>query len=137
MTPILLTLGQCLDAEHALTRLASQQAPPRVTHRVAKLLRLVRLETAHFYEQRDALIKELGAPRLATEAERVKGMVGEQITVTPENMVVFQTRVHELAAVQTEIAWVPLTMADLDTFASLCADDELRLGPCLIDEGEG
>jgi len=117
-----LTLGDCLNAEEALTRLAEQPAPPKVSYHVAKLLRLIRAETAHFHEQRNALVRELGAPLPEKASE---------IAVTPENTATFVTRLNELARVEVAIDWTPLTLAEIDTFPTVRADDLMRLGACL------
>lgn len=113
---ITLTLGECVAAAEALTRLASEKAPPKVAYRIAKLLRLARVEAGHFHEQRNAAIKDLS---------------GGADTVPTDQMSAFLARLTEIAAVPVELSGEPLTTADLDTLASVTADEVLHLGPCL------
>jgi hypothetical protein len=114
-----LTLGDCLAAEEALTRLAAQPTSPKIAYRLAKLLRLIRVETAHFHEQRIALFKELATPE-ELEAGVMNG-----------HAAAFTARINELCAVPVELVITPLTSADIDALQTVRADDLMRLGPCL------
>lgn len=130
-----ITLGAATQAEAVLAKFATQPAPAKVAYRISKLLRLVRAETAHFHGQRDALIKELGETRPATEGERAQGAQPEITQVVAAKVPEFLRRVEELAAVEAAIAWTPLTMADIEALPSVCADDLIALGPLLDEEG--
>ncbi len=120
-----LTLGECLKAEQALTQLAQQQTTAKVAYRLAKWRRLITAETAHFHEQREAAIRELGT---AQPDGTMAVMPGS------EHWPAFLERMNAHTSVPVTITYEPLTMAELDTLTSLSADDLMNLGPCFTDE---
>lgn len=129
MASIETTLGALFDAEPALGRLLAVPLPVKTAYHVAKLGRLVREDTAHFHEQRAALIRELGAERDPTDAEKAHGGSDTKvISVTAEHWQEFQTRVAELAAIPVTLAWRPLLLDDLGAIA-ISGADLLALGP--------
>lgn len=127
------TLAELLDAETALAALEQLQLPVKTAYHVAKLTRLVTVETKLFKEQRDKLIKELGADRPTTDAEQRNGAGPTTTQVTPEHWDTYVARVNELGEESVEIAWRPLTLAQLDG-ATVRPADLRRLGPLLADE---
>ncbi len=123
------TLGQLADAEPALGRLASEKLPFQVSYRIAKLARAVAVETKHFHDARNALVREYG---------QAKSGGADEMHVTPDmpNWSDFVTKVVELAAVE---ATIPLWPIDLTTVEGLTisAGDLLLLGPLVTLEAEG
>jgi hypothetical protein len=118
---ITLPLGDLVAGEVALDRLLEVKLPAKTAYHVAKLTRLAKVEIRHFLDQRDALVRELGA----TNGD------GSTVQVTPENVAEFQRRLTELAAVDVTIAWGPLPFAELP--AEIAAGDLLRLGALIAD----
>lgn len=114
-----LTLGQCVIAEQALSRLSSQVVPAKMVYRITKLLRLIR-----------AKVQDYEAERL----ELVKVYSGDQAEVPPDKRVEFFQMLQQILNTPTEIAAAPLMMADLDVFPSLTADTVLQLGPLFMEE---
>ncbi len=128
------TIGACVDAEQALIDLAAVKFPVKTAYRIAKLLRLVKVEAEHYNELRTALVKELGDEREPTAAELERGMVGPVTQVRPSDWSVFVTREAEIRALPVEIGWSPLTMADLDTMEPIAGSVLFALGPFLVDD---
>jgi hypothetical protein len=120
---IVMTLGDLVLAEEALTRLLEVKVPARLAYHVAKLTRLVKAETAHFYTARDSEIRELGLESIERPGE---------FRVREEHMPLYMRRLSELAAVETTIEWTALPLAELP---EITAADLLRLGPLVEDRG--
>ncbi len=123
------TLGALVTAEAALARLAGRQLPIKTAYHVAKLVRLVRAETEHYHAQRTAFIKELGASRDPTPAEKAAGST-EVFEVKSENVQDFQKRMTELDALAVTIAWGPIDLATLGAI-EIVAFDLVQLEPLL------
>jgi len=134
---IQMTLGEVLEAEVALTRLAAMPWPVRTGYHISKLLRLLRVETQLFEQQRIAAVREFGTPRPATDEERARGN-GEEITqVPPARMTEYLRKVTELQQLPITIDWAPLT---IEAFGDqrLTGIDMLALGPLVMNgAGEG
>lgn len=129
---ITLSLGALVNAEPALSRLGTQRLPAKTAYQVAKLIRKVADDTKHFQGQRNALIKELGADRPATDAEKATGS-GETVTeVTVENRPAFFARLQELADVSVDLDATPV---DLATLGEISPADLIALGP-LVTGGD-
>jgi hypothetical protein len=125
------TLGDLVAAEPALERLLQRPLAAQPAYHVAKLVRLVRVETAHFHEQRNTIIKELGAERTANPAEQAAGH--DRVTaVTPENVEAYAKRMQDLANVTVTIAWLPLSLSELGD-APITGADLLTLGALLVE----
>jgi hypothetical protein len=110
------TLMELLDAEVALQVLLEAKVRPAIAYHLATLMRLVRVETAQFQTQRDAMVRELGVPS------------GDQIVVAEDQRAEFGRRITELSQVEVTLHARPLTLEDLP---DLTAADVLRLGPLL------
>ena len=126
------TLGLLVQAEPALGRLLEQRVPMRTAYHLSKFAKLVRAETLVYHEQRDALIRELGAPREPTDAERAKGIQGPVTEVTPANLPAFLAKVQELAAVPVTLEWTRLNLSTLDGI-QVSGADLLALEPLLTE----
>jgi hypothetical protein len=124
------TLGALTIAGEPLARLTMLRLPAASAYHIARLARLVDVEVKAVQEQRNAAIKELGAPRPATEAERAAGTEPEVVEVTAANRALFNDRMIELAAVPTTIPAnrVQLTFAALNG-CTITAADLLALDP--------
>ena len=127
------TLAVLLDAEPALAVLEQLLLPAKTAYHIAKLTRLVTVETQIFKTRREALIRELGAERPTTDAERAQGAGPTTTQVTPANWDVYVAKANELAEVEVEIAWRPLTVAQLDG-ATVRPSDLRHLGPLLAED---
>jgi hypothetical protein len=133
-----LTLGECVDAEAALGRLAALPWPPKTAYDMAKLLRLLRAETKIFEQQRVALIKELGEGRPPTADEVARGATGEDVFQVPQaRMPAYLERYRALRDVQVALDWRALTLAQLADGHRLAGTDLLELGPLLQDDPPG
>ena len=131
---ITLTLGECLDAEAALGRIAALPWPAKTAYDMAKLLRLLRAETKIFEQQRVALIKELGEGRPPTADEVARGATGEDVfQVPPARMAAYVEKYRALRDVQVALEWRALTLAQLTDGHPLAGTDLLELGPLLQD----
>lgn len=102
-----ITLAQLMDAQPALERLAAERLPVKAAYRVAKVLRLVRPEVQQFVDQRNALIRELGAERTTPTGDVA-------IEVTDANRAAFVAKVTELAAIEVRIDIEPIDVGTLD-----------------------
>jgi len=124
------TLGALTLAGEPLARLTMLRLPAAGAYHVARLARLVDAEVKAVQEQRNAVIKELGAARPATEAERAAGLDAEVIEVLGEHRAEFNQRMIELAAVPTTLNAnrVQLTFAALNG-CTITAADLLALEP--------
>lgn len=129
------TLGALVQAEPALGRLLDVRVSMKTAYTLSKLAKLVREETSVYHQQRDALIKELGASREPTAAETALGMQGPVTEVTPENRTAFFARVAELAAIPVTLAWTPVELAALDGIP-MSGADLLALEPLLVETPE-
>lgn len=133
-----LTLGHCVDADPALSRLAAQKLPFAGAYRIAKLAKAVADELRHFQEQRNALVTEYGSERpAATPEERAQhGETVRYIDPTAPDWWTFVARLQELAAVPVSL---PLDPIDLTTVEGLeiTAADLLQLGALVTANGNG
>jgi hypothetical protein len=129
--PITTTLGTLVQAaEPALTNLAKIRLPAKTAYHIAKLLRAVREETAHFHAERNALVERWGDERDATPIEQKDLGAARLRAVRPEHIAEFVAAVEELSALTVEIAVAPLTLEALGAI-DVPAADLLALGPLL------
>jgi hypothetical protein len=119
------TLGQLVEAEPACRTLCALALPPKAAYHLAKLVRLVMVETAHFTETRDRYIREFGT-------EVIEGNGAFTIGVDHSNWPAFVAQMNELAAVPVEIAWGPVTLEMLGA-QPVAAKDLLALGPLFVE----
>lgn len=119
---ISLTLGECLIAESALDTLLAIRLPVKTAYHLAKLARLVKVETSHANQQRETWVKELG-DEIEPQVYRVK----------PDNVQEFNRRMTDLAAVAVVIDWGPLPLSALASVEVACGD-LLKLGLLLSDD---
>lgn len=121
------TLGQLAEAEPALARLAAEKLPFQTAYRVAKLAKAVGEETKHFYDQRNALVKEYGEPK--------PGGTPEEIQVLPSSPMwpEFVRKVQELVAVAVTVPLAPVDLASANGL-QIAATDLLLLGPLVVVE---
>jgi hypothetical protein len=95
------TLRQIIEAQNAMQSLVVQQLPVKQAYHLARLIRMCEPEVKQFNEQRNALIKEHGKERLATEGERP--MHGDTVhEVSPDQLPIFRAKLQEL--LETEIS---------------------------------
>jgi hypothetical protein len=118
------TLAQLMEAQPALERLAAERLPVKAAYRVAKVLRLARPEIEQFIEQRNTMIRELGAERRQANGETT-------VEVTPANRDVFVAKVTELASLEVTLEIDPLEVGALDG-AALTATDLLALDRFIV-----
>lgn len=139
MTTITTTLGALADHEPALKKLTALKLDAKTRYHVVKLRQLVAAETNHFYEQRNELVKELGAEREPTGAERAKFGPDTITEVKPTKFVEFKRRVAELAGVAVTIPWGPVTSVMLETYDEFTGDDMIAMGPLfmLLEDAPG
>lgn len=104
---ITLSLGSLFDAQPALDRLAAERLPVKTAYRVAKVLRLVKPEIQQFVDQRNALIRELGAERTLPTGETT-------IEVTDANRDAFVAKITELASLEIRLDIEPVDVGTLD-----------------------
>lgn len=128
---ITITLGGLVNAEAALSRLCAERLPATTAYQVAKLMRLAAVETKHFHVQRQAVYKELGVERPATDEERATG-VETMIEVAPEHLLDLHKRIQEHADVSVSLDAKPV---DLATLGDISPADLMALGP-LVTGGD-
>lgn len=126
------TLGQLVDAEPALMRLAGQKMSAASAYKLAKLCKAVAEETKIFTEKRIEKIKEVGVSRQATPAEQARGET-TMVEVAPPHMRTFLEHLGELASVPVTLDLAPLDLAALGAI-ELSAADLLALGPLVSDQ---
>ncbi len=128
-----ISIGDLLNAEPTLQRLAAMPVNVRVAYRVARLQSVVAKETKQYEALRVGLIKgEYGAEREVNDAEKERGMSGTVFEVKPERLVDFQSKVTELQSVVVTIdKWlldlemlseVKLTASDIASLGSLISE---------------
>jgi hypothetical protein len=95
------------------------------SYHLTKLFKLVTAEVAIFNEKRNELIKEFGAESANGDCE----VVGDDAKRA------YFAKVQELLAVPVEIAWAPVTKAQLDAIDGLRVSgaDLVDLGPLFED----
>ena len=120
------TLGALVQAEPALAPICALKLSAKSAYHLKKLAQLVAIETKHFHEERDALIKALGNPREGG---------GFEIAPDTDAFKAFVVQLNELAAIDVTIPWSPITLAMLGD-ATVSAADLQALGP-LFEEPEG
>lgn len=115
------TIGQLVEAEAALQRLAAHKLDAKTRYHVVKLARLVTEETStHFHEPRQALIVEMGFDKMPT--------------VPPDQMPAFLGKLRPLADVPVTLPWGPITSGMLETAPDVTAADLIALGPLFVLE---
>lgn len=128
------TLGALAAAAPVLERMLTARVPAAVAYRFAKLARALNPEVAHFHKEREALIRELGAERDVSEAERATG-ASSIFEVKRENIPTFNERLAEVQAVEVSLDVPPLTIEDLE-HVEVSGADLLALGPLVsLDVG--
>ena len=130
---IRITLGALANAQIAIGHLLALPLPPKQAYHVAKLARLVSVETTHFHDQRNALIRAHGADRPATPEELASGSDEQLTVVVKEKIPEFLPKLTALCAVEVEIAWSPVTLAMLGDHR-VSGQDLLALGPLFDGE---
>lgn len=130
------TLGQLVDAEPALHRLAAQKLPAVSAYRLAKICTAVAEDTKIFTERRLELIKEVGVSRQATAAEQARGET-TMLEVAPPHMRGFLAQLSEMASVSVTLPMEPLTITlkTLETIEISAADLLAMETLVVIDEG--
>jgi hypothetical protein len=128
------TLGQLVEADAALQRLATLKSPCATAYRLAKLCKVVSDETRLFYQQRLALIQEHGTERPATPEEAARGET-TMWQVKPDQMAAYVGKLQPLAAEPVTLAVQPLELQGLGAI-EVSAAELLALGPLLADPDE-
>lgn len=106
------TLGALVRAEPALDRLLELRLSGPRLYQIAKLVTLVRKETAIYHDKRRQAVIDCGAAR-ATVTDQERALFGASMTeVTSDKIEAFATRVGDLEKVAVEIAWTPLSFGD-------------------------
>lgn len=121
---MVVTLGELVNADQALARLAEQKLPIKVSWLLGKLVKRVREEVAEFHTHRNAWIQELGQ----TEDGRTW-----TIEAGSSNQAEFTKRLSELVALEVELAWVPLQVSALGSIEVSVAD-LIVLEPFLVED---
>lgn len=117
------TLGALAAAEPTLQTMCALKLSAKHAYHVQKLTRLVAQETAHFHEQRNALVTEYGTK--LDEGPIV-------VKTDSEHWPVVKAKLDELAAVPVEIPWSPITL-DMFGAEKVSAADLQALGPLFAE----
>lgn len=126
---IVATLKELVEAEPALLRVLRVKLEPKLRYHALKLAKLVAVETKHYGEEINALIKELGEERDPNGAERAKYGPEPIWEVTKANKKVFVERAKELQDVSATIAWGPITSAMVELNTEIVGSDLNEMGP--------
>lgn len=105
------TLGVLVDAVQSLGRIVSLPMTAKAAYHVAKLARLVEVETKLFGEKRQELITRFGMQREPTDAERQAGASGPITEVTADRRADYLAEIEALASVDVVIPWGPIDRA--------------------------
>ena len=118
------TIGDLVQIEPALRRIAAVPLNAKGRYHVLKLLKLVATETKeHFHEPRAALFKELGT-------EQPDG----GYLVPPERIGDLNRRLVPLTEVPVELPWTPLPLSLVQDREGVTAADLEALGPLFVDD---
>jgi hypothetical protein len=128
------TIMHLVQAEPGLVALAAMPLPIKVAYRVAKLMRLVEVETKEFHVFRSAQIKELGKPKEPTAEDIAAGRTTDLWQLSPEALATFNARMTELGDMPVTIAWSALKVSDFGDI-NVAAKTLMDLGPLLDMEG--
>lgn len=110
------TIGELVEAEPALARLAALRLDAKTRYHIVKLARLVNAETRdHFHEPRQGVIAEMGFEKLPA--------------VPPAKVPDFLARIKPFTEVPVTIPWGPVTSTMLEPYPECTAADILALGP--------
>jgi hypothetical protein len=126
------TLGGIILAVPALEHLLALALPVPVLYHIGKLLRLARVETTAYEEQRVALIKAHGVEREPTIEERATGATS-MFEVPPGQQGAYVEKLRELLAIDVTITARPLTLAELAT-AAVAGTDLFALDQFVVEE---
>lgn len=123
------TLGALVAAEDALRRLLDvkfdKSGGAKLRYHVMKIARLVAVETAHLYAERNKLVQQFGEMK---DGRLVVAMTSEK---WPE----FVQACDELGAVGVTLNWAPLSYAMLEPYSDISAADLIALG-ALYDDSD-
>jgi len=133
MPEILTTLGACVDAEPALSRLAAHTWPVKTAYHIARLLKLVREESRAFEDERVKLVRALGVARPPTETEQARGLRDEVIEVPADKLKDYLQQHADLRAVPATIGWAPLTVDMIEAQTQPIPATDLDIGPFLLE----
>ena len=128
---IVITIGQLTRAEQALNGLCNQPAPPKLAYHLARLTEIVRKTTKPFYEQRLALIKELGTQRPCNPGESSDD--GTMWQVKEEHLATFRERVALIEAEEVSLTDWLLKLNQL-TPLQITGNDLQNLGPIVSED---
>ena len=119
------TMGQMADAEPALSRLLSEKLPLKTSYALTRLSRLAGEELKQWHEKRTALITEHGT----------EGAEAGTYVVTPgmAGFEAFVAAMTELAAVEVELAWSPVSMDAMGDVTITPADLSMLVGVFIVD----
>lgn len=115
------TLGEIVNAYPVLVELSHERVSAKTAYSIHKLLNLLAKDNEHFEKQRADAVRELGK-------DEGNGVV----TVLPDNMSEFQSRMQHLVSVPVEVLWTPLHLDDL--VCPIQGAQVGQLGPFLVAE---
>lgn len=127
--PIQTTLGALIAAEPALTRVIARDWPLSMAFKLARLARVVRVETATFEALRQQLVKKYGTEPDADGNFHVK----------PQHLSEFARQVNEAAAAAVALDAQPLSASQIAKHAPemrVSPQDLADLGPLFLDDEE-
>ncbi len=120
------TLGELVEAEATLQKISAREGFSfKAIYALAKLARLVKVETKFWHEQRSKLFEKLAFERNASPAE--EPIHGPKIReISPGNLVEFRNLMNELNGTNVKIDWNPIKSTDLK---GCTAAELVLLGP--------
>jgi hypothetical protein len=133
---LITTLGALVNATPILDELAKIRRPAAARYHLGRLIKQVREEVAHFAEERESLIRELGEERDPTEQELKAGQQGKLTAVKPANIMEFIARLNEVAKIEVELDDKYLLTSEMLKDDLLSVDEEAALGSLLIPTKE-
>ena len=114
------TLGELVEAEAALDRVLAVKLDAKTRYHAVKLARLVKQETKHFHDERNALVEKLGTDGLAGAKE---------IRANSPAMAQFVAELKPMYEIPVTVEWGPLTRAMLEPYLDVTGKDQIDLGP--------
>jgi hypothetical protein len=120
------TLGALVDADMtgALNRLSALRLSAKQAYHAHRLIGFARAELKEYDARRMDLVKQYGAERPSTDAERRQGAprTVSEVDVNSDGWDAFSAEVKELKAVEVELPWRPFNLCELGTNEIMPAD---------------
>ena len=97
-----LTLGELLNGKPALEKLVNLEISIKAAYKLSRIIRKLNEELQNFEEQRQKLVNQYGEPQ-----------ENGNVIVTQENMEAFAKELNDLASLEIELDFEPVSLEEL------------------------